>query len=84
MAELTGSDRTHNGLVHVLDAVMMPLEQLNATNAASGTPSVQPSPTATNTASSTAATSTAAAPVTKMLRSTSGLWAFGVSLFALL
>jgi hypothetical protein len=71
--------------MHVLDAVMVPLEQLNSTNAtASGTPSAQPSATVTNTVSPTAATSTAAAPLMEISRYTWGLWAFGASLMALL
>lgn len=71
--------------MHVLDAVMIPLEQLDSTNAtASATPSAQASATVTNTASPTAATSTAAAPLVETSRFTWGLWAFGVFLFALL
>lgn len=71
--------------MHVLDAVMIPLEQLNSTSTtASATPSPQPSPTGTNTESSAAATSTAAAPLVEISRVAWGLWAFGASLFALL
>ncbi|KAF2628157.1 FAS1 domain-containing protein [Macroventuria anomochaeta] len=76
---------THNGLVHVLDAIMVPLEQLNSTNTtASGTPSSRPSSTVTNTASPTAASSNAAAPLAKALRFDGALWTFGASLLALL
>ncbi|KZM24782.1 uncharacterized protein EKO05_0003471 [Ascochyta rabiei] len=76
---------THNGLAHVLDAVMVPLEQMNTTNTtASGTPSATPSSTATNTASSTAATSSAAALLAGMVRVDWVLWTFGASLLALI
>ncbi|KAF3047918.1 hypothetical protein E8E11_005172 [Didymella keratinophila] len=76
---------THNGLMHVLDAVMIPLEQLESTNGtASATQSAQPSATVTNTASPTAVTSAAAAPLMETSRFTWGLWAFSVSLLALL
>ncbi|KAF2676437.1 FAS1 domain-containing protein [Lentithecium fluviatile CBS 122367] len=48
---------THNGLMHVLDAVMVPLEQMNATTSAtpSGTSSATASPTS-STSPSPAAT----------------------------
>ena len=56
--------RTNNGLMHVLDAVMVPLEQMNATasRTPTGTPSATASPTSesANPASSTGVASTIA------------------------
>ncbi|KAJ4361676.1 hypothetical protein N0V95_001660 [Ascochyta clinopodiicola] len=76
---------THNGLAHVLDAVMVPLEQMNSTNAtASRTPSATPSSTATSTGGSTAATSSAAAVLAGSVGAEWALWALGASLLALL
>lgn len=70
--------------MHVLDAVMIPLEQLNSTNpTASGTPNATPSSTAMSSASATAANSGVAAPFAKNLRSDRALWTFGASVLAL-
>ncbi|KAJ8108838.1 hypothetical protein OPT61_g7891 [Boeremia exigua] len=60
---------THNGLIHVLDAVMVPLEQVDSTP--SGTVSSRPSSTATNTASSPGASSNTAPSWKKPIRSLS-------------
>ncbi|PVI03004.1 FAS1 domain-containing protein [Periconia macrospinosa] len=50
---------THNGLVHVLDAVMVPLEDMNSR--ASATPSSTPSATETRTGTGTSAATSSAA-----------------------
>ncbi|KAF2002312.1 FAS1 domain-containing protein [Amniculicola lignicola CBS 123094] len=61
----------HNGLVHVLDAVMLPLDQLNSTTSA--TPSATPSATsssatsATTTGSGTPAASSSGAAVANIV-----------------
>lgn len=73
--------RTHNGLMHVLDAVMVPLEQLNTT--ASGTPSSNPSSTVTNTAIPTTVSSNAAASFARAMNLEWTLWVLTVSLLAL-
>ncbi|KAJ4993714.1 Fasciclin-like arabinogalactan protein-like protein 6 [Stagonosporopsis vannaccii] len=58
---------THNGLMHVLDAVMVSLEQLNSTNTtASGTAPSGPSSTATDTASPSEVNTNVAAPREKV------------------
>jgi len=55
---------THNGLVHVLDAVMKPLEQINSTS--SGTPGPTSAPTSAPTSTHTSAptTTTTTGPAT--------------------
>ncbi|KAF2475794.1 FAS1 domain-containing protein [Lindgomyces ingoldianus] len=67
---------THNGLMHVLDSVMKPLEELNATASASPSSTQKPTATASNTASA-AASSTGAAVANVMSRSVWGLGLLG-------
>lgn len=70
---------THNGLMHVLDAVMLPLGQINST-----TPSGRPTPTATGTGSSSSASVPASTGAATSLTMTSEgkwtLWALVTSL----
>jgi hypothetical protein len=69
--------------MHVLDAVMVPLEQLNSTDeTASGTPSSGPSSTATNTANPTGAGTNAAVSITKAASFDWALWIFGAFVLA--
>ncbi|KAH7371292.1 FAS1 domain-containing protein [Pyrenochaeta sp. MPI-SDFR-AT-0127] len=74
---------THNGLVHVLDAVMLPLEQLNSTNATS---SAKPSstPSATGSGSGTSASGTPPASTGAAATVAAGLGEWNWTLWALL
>ncbi|KAH6633521.1 fasciclin domain-containing protein [Boeremia exigua] len=73
---------THNGLIHVLDAVMIPLEQLNSTDPiSSATASSTASSTATTTANPSAASSNAAS---SWKNAGSFDWALGTFVISLL
>lgn len=73
---LTLRYRTHNGLMHVLDAVMVPLEEMNATAtpSASSTPTATGTETGTGTGSATSAASSTGAAVATTLGSGSWSW----------